>query len=427
MNAYFEEMLRRLRLTTNQRRNAKAKYDGVAKALHDEFYDTTYNGSTKLLIGSYGKRTNIRPPSDIDLLFKIPVEVYEQYLNYAGNGASALLQRVRSVIGKKYDTSELPRAWGKVVLIEFPEGRHSVELLPAYDVGGGVFQIPNSEDGGSFESFDVGADLAVVTESSLATNGLNRKLIRMIKRWRRLHKGMNLKPYQIESYVADYLRAVSFNDMDWSELVAGFFVWLSEAGVVDMLDKTYVVTAMNRAQKARQLEHVDDIKGASEEWGKIFGNMFPAYSAAKNIIFTESQRYPSPVEEFIEHEFPVKLNPAYEVKIQAAFAKQGWLSSTLDDFFRKYGNRLPKHAGLDFTAVTNVPGDARFYWKVRNFGQEAAAVRNGAGLRGQIKERGPRVHEDTLYSNNYHFVEVYVVKDGTVVAKESKLIPIGGE
>jgi tRNA nucleotidyltransferase (CCA-adding enzyme) len=68
MDAHFIEMLRRLKLTKRQREDAKTKYTSVAKLLHNAFYNTEYNGSTKLLIGSYGKKTNIRPPGDVDLL-----------------------------------------------------------------------------------------------------------------------------------------------------------------------------------------------------------------------------------------------------------------------------------------------------------------------------------------------------------------------
>ena len=38
--------------------------------LHDQFYDTKYTGSTKLLIGSYGKKTNIRNGLKAKLVLK---------------------------------------------------------------------------------------------------------------------------------------------------------------------------------------------------------------------------------------------------------------------------------------------------------------------------------------------------------------------
>ena len=110
MDAHFEEMLKRLKLTKLQKKDARTKYTNVAKILHNEFYETDYTGATKLLIGSYGKRTNIRPPDDVDLLFKIPAEVYSQYEDSPG----ALLQRIRKAIGKHYTTTEKISAWGKI-------------------------------------------------------------------------------------------------------------------------------------------------------------------------------------------------------------------------------------------------------------------------------------------------------------------------
>jgi len=59
----FEKFVSNIRLTSAQIEDAKKKYNGVCKKLHNHYYpDSEYNGSTKLLIGSYGKRTNIRPP-----------------------------------------------------------------------------------------------------------------------------------------------------------------------------------------------------------------------------------------------------------------------------------------------------------------------------------------------------------------------------
>jgi len=123
MDAYFVEMLNRLKLTVKQKEDAVTKYTNVSKLLHNEFYETDYNGSTKLLIGSYGKHTNIRPPEDVDLLFKIPESIYVQYEDSPG----ALLQRIRNVLNKTYTTTEEIHAWGKVVLIQFSDGTHNVE------------------------------------------------------------------------------------------------------------------------------------------------------------------------------------------------------------------------------------------------------------------------------------------------------------
>ena len=423
MDAYFVEMLGRLKLTKAQRADAKAKYNRVAKALHDEFYTNQYDGKTKLLIGSYGKKTNIRPPQDVDLLFKIPVDVYEHYEQYNGNGASALLQKIRQILDSEYETSETPKAWGKVVLVKFPDGKHDIELLPAYEVGDGVYKIPNTEDGGFFEDFDVGSDLAVVFDSNNETGGVTRPLIKMVKKWKSLHSSLHTKSFEIEAYVADYLKSVDYNEMSWAERVTGFFEWLQVQPNLYQDDVSLVKTAAERARKALDFEKAEKITDVCSEWKKIFGNAFPAYDKSKSAVHALILKWPTNTEMNIEDDYPVKIDPAFNVAINAEVEAKKFRQWPLSDFIAKYTN-LPKHAKVHFAVKSDVPGVVEYHWKVRNFGTQAAS--QGGGLRGEIKERGARITESTLYWGT-HYVEVYVIQDGKCVAKAIRFVPIGNE
>lgn len=417
MDAHFEEMLRRLRLTEKQRKDARTKYTTVAKLLHNEFYSTEYNGSTKLLIGSYGKRTNIRPPGDVDLLFKIPAEVYDQYQNSPG----ALLQRVRSVIGKHYTTTEKISAWGKVVLVKFSDGKHDVELLPAFEVGD-VFMIPNTEEGGSWESFDARADINVVKDSHAATGGKTRPLIKVIKRWRAQTKTVKVKAFQIEQYSADFLETYDYEEASWSQLVADFFLWMS---TVHDDDATQIQTAITRANKALEHEEAGKNKEACDEWRKVFGNRtFPAYSADLSTVSSLAKQFAAAGEEFIEDMFPVRINPSYSVRIHATVSGKGFRQHAVQEFLRRFP-RFLKEMTLTFQANTTVPGDSTLFWKVRNFGETAQSL---GQLRGEIREGvGLVKHDETTRYMGDHYVECYVVKDGICVAKTLQFVPIGSE
>ena len=69
MEEQFNKFYNNIKLTKKQREDAKTKYSGVCKKLHEYYYpNISYSGSTKLLFGSYGKHTNIRPPRDVDVL-----------------------------------------------------------------------------------------------------------------------------------------------------------------------------------------------------------------------------------------------------------------------------------------------------------------------------------------------------------------------
>lgn len=413
MHEHFEEMLSRLKLTEDQRNDAKTKYTNVAQLLHSEFYDTEFNGATKLLIGSYGKHTNIRPPGDVDLIFKIPLDIYEQYQDSPG----ALLQRIRKILSQHYATTDKISAWGKVVLVKFSDGKHDVELLPALEIDN-VFMIPNTENGGAWESFDARADLDIVRNSNSATGGVTLPLVRIIKRWRKQAKTLTIKSYELEKYCADFLYDYDYGSASWSQLVTDFFAWLQ--GTVDS-DTTQVETVVNRSAKARAYEDQGDFKKACDEWRKIFGNRtFPAYSTNLGKISKLAKQFVAPNEGYIEDMFPVRINPSYSLGIHSNVSGNGFRTHAVQDYLRRFPHFL-KHMVLTFRATTNVPGSVRVFWKVRNFGD--AARHN---LRGEIMEgTGMTKRDENTRYRGTHYVECYIVKDGVCVAKTLQFVPIG--
>ena len=102
----FKTFCDNIKLTSNQRRDAQTKYDNVSKVLHNYYYpNTVYNGSTKLLIGSYGKHTAISPPGDVDVVFKIPWAKYD-YFSKQKTGTRLLLNEVRDVLNNTFTTTD---------------------------------------------------------------------------------------------------------------------------------------------------------------------------------------------------------------------------------------------------------------------------------------------------------------------------------
>lgn len=418
MNEHFEEMLRRLKLTKNQKKDASIKSTGVAEYLHDQFYDTKYTGSTKLLIGSYGKKTNIRPPTDVDLLFKIPAETFDQYYNYSGNGPSALLQDIRTRLSKKYTTTEKISAWGKVVLIKFSDGKHNVELLPAFDVGD-VFMIPNSEDGGSWESFDARADLDAVSDANTNTGGKARKLIKIIKRWRIETKSLSIKSFEVEQACLSFLETYDVSGKTWATIIHSFFGWFATASDKDV---SQIQTALSRSAKAIEYEENEKFADACNEWRKVFGNrVFPAYDKnlmkVRQLMAIDTHEN----EEFIEDLYPVRIDPANQLSISATISGKGFITRPLQEFINKY-LKIPKHLSITFT-VNGAPQGSQMLWKIRNFG---AAARIANDLRGKITKGGLTHNESSKYIG-MHYAECYAILNGVCVARAMQFVPISEE
>lgn len=291
MKQQFKEFSENIRLTQLQEDDAKTKYEGVAKNLHDSYYENSYDGSTKLLFGSYRTKTNTSPitsDQDVDLLFKIPEEFYTKYKNYKTNGASALLQEIRGILKEKYTTTEKISAWGNVVIIEFAENFHNIELLPAFELEDGTFIIPNSSGEGSWEPFDPKGQLEEFFESNKNTNGLTADLTRMLKTWVKNTETCTYKSYTLLIDVIKFLSdhyAEGAEYEEYPQVIKSFLEFIKDRKNENL--NSHVSTAINRVKKAIDLENENKYIEASEEWQKIFGTKFPK---SKENPVTENSR-----------------------------------------------------------------------------------------------------------------------------------------
>ena len=274
----FSTFLGNLQLTTNQREDAQTKYTGVCKTLYPVFYGGTYTDDAKYLFGSYKTKTHIAPmceTQDVDALFKIDDDTYEQYkYNPAG-----LLQKIRHALKDRYKTTETIKVWGKVVLVQFSDNHHNVELLPALEQEDGTFLIPNTENGGTWEVFDPRSQVNSFSESNKDTDGKTRSLVQMMKKWVKETTTLCYKSYCIVEDVIRYLDEVYDNEVSsvqYDKLVEGFLIFL-ENNTPDHLNsqKNHISTAKTRVVKAIELAAEGKNIAASREWRKLFGSYFP--------------------------------------------------------------------------------------------------------------------------------------------------------
>jgi len=442
MDPQFKQLIENIKLTDPQKLDAKAKIRSVAKTLHDYYYPSlTYDGSSKLIIGSYGKRTNIRPVGDIDLLFKMSDEQFEHYDKLSGNKQSQLLQDVRGIFKDKFTTTENIRAFGKVIEITFSDGTHNVELLPAWKQADGKFIIPNSENGGSWDIWDPIKEFENIDSSSKRTKK-TRSLIRMTKRWLD-YCSVPLKSFMVELLVVEYLSTRTGNE-NYSKLMKDFFDFLltkrnasiyspASSSFINLGDQWYIKaeSAVTRAKKADDFEAKDDLENSSREWKKVFGDVFPL-ATNKSVATTQThsldiavltKAYPSVDEEDITLDYNIQhsLVSGYVVDLDAEVTQNGFRKGSLVAFLAQ-NFPLLKQKKLLFRAKTNVPSPYQMMWKVRNFGEEA---KRANGLRGEITPDGGfrQKEEHTQYIGD-HYVECYVIKNGCCVAVGAILVPI---
>jgi len=403
----FEQFYERIQLTSSQIEDAKTKYNGVCKKLHDYYYpENEYSGATKLLIGSYGKRTNIRPPRDVDVLFFMPDERFDQYDDNESNGQSQLLQDIKNVLSEKYTTTDKIKGWGKVVLIEFSDGTHNIELLPAWEQDNGKFIIPNTESGGFWETWDPRAEIQKIEDSDHSTQGKTRFLIRVIKKWSE-NCSTKLKSFEIEKYVLEFLSGHEYEDMDYAILARDFFTYASN--IADNEHRSHLETARDRAIKACDFEDEGKIEKAIQEWKKIFGDDFQ-YAEEKDLDETKPTLADYSHCELLRWLY----RDIHRVRIDAYIytgnkeIKLGGINSD--------GRNLSTGLYLKFIANTNTEGEFKYYWQVVNTG-EAARIAND--LRGKLFECERIRWEHTKYRGK-HWIECFIVQNNICVARSGK-------
>lgn len=286
---YFNFFLSDLQLTPTQRDDAQTKYQGVINCLSHHFYDRERHDNDQFLFGSYKTKTNIRPidaGSDVDVLFKIDEHTYDRYKN----NPSGLLQEIRNTLKETYSTTNPPKAWGKIVLVQFSDGHHNIELLPAFENNDGTFKIPNTENGGSWETnFNPRAQINAFYNSK--NYNLIRCIIQIIKCWIRHTSTMTYKSYKLMEDAINFVNSYYSNgkgDTDYDNIILDFFAFLkNRTNIIHLYDiSSYINTAHSRAVNAIEYRNNGKYIEATQEWQKIFGSMFKV--ATENDI-TKSQ------------------------------------------------------------------------------------------------------------------------------------------
>src|SRR5665647_890316 len=143
----FQSFCTNLRMIQPVVENVSSRYKQITKRLNLDFYSSDSEILHSLYVGSYGRGTAIHV-SDIDMLFILPVSLYNQYNAYTFFGQSALLQAVKNSICKTYPTTFVG-ADGQVVKLNFSDGI-CFEIVPSFLNTDGSFTFPDSNEGGKW-------------------------------------------------------------------------------------------------------------------------------------------------------------------------------------------------------------------------------------------------------------------------------------
>ena len=158
------------------------RYNAITKRLNTDFWATTSETSHSLYVGSYGRNTAINGTSDVDMIFRLPYSVYQQYSGYNGNGQSSLLQAVRASVKKTYSVTNIG-ADGQVIQVPFDDGI-TFELVPAFLNDDDSYTHPDSNGGGSWKKTNPKPEIAAIRTRNSECNKNLVPLCRMMRAWK---------------------------------------------------------------------------------------------------------------------------------------------------------------------------------------------------------------------------------------------------
>ena len=276
-----------LALKSSDIADANTKVEGVVKCLNRSFYDESAM-SRYLVVGSWGKNTAIAPPSDVDLFFILPDDIYHRSASWVGNKQSQLLQLVRNAVAVTYPQTRI-RGDGQVVVIGF--NSIEIEVVPAFVAQGGGFITCDTNDGGRWKLVNPLGEAIALDQADASFNGNVRKITRILKQWRR-HCNVPIKSFHIEQLVSEALARMNWGGngefwFDWivrdvflhmiNRADGGFFMPGNPSEWVELGNdwQSKAISAYQRACKACEYEYQNMNISAGIEWQKIFGNAVP--------------------------------------------------------------------------------------------------------------------------------------------------------
>lgn len=267
------------------------RYKRITRQLNTDFWNTDSDVSHSLYIGSYDRDTAAKGVSDIDMYFRLPYSMWEQYHGHQGNGQSALLQSVRASMRKTYPTTDL-KGDGQVVVVSFTDGI-TFEVLPVFKNTEGSMTFPDSNDGGSWKTCNLTAEMENFATRNLAANHNLKAVGRMARIWKS-EQTVSISGMLIDTLAYNFIDGWAHKDKSYlyhDYLVRDFFLslsncdttqeWWRAPGSGSWVRRTggferKALAAYNSAVEAIDNETKGYEWAACQSWRKIFGTTYPS-------------------------------------------------------------------------------------------------------------------------------------------------------
>ena len=277
-------------LTITRRSVIADRYAQITKRLNLDYWASDSETYHSFYTGSYGRGTAIDSTSDVDMLFRLPYEVYQRFDAYTTNGQAALLQEVRSVIKKTYSITNVGSD-GSVVVVPFTDGI-VFEVLPAFINKDGSFTFPDSTGGGRWKTTNPKPETDAIDEMDKACNYNLKYLGRMARAWKAEWE-VPISGLLIDTLAYTFIRDWLYRDKSflyYDYMSRDYFDYLAsqpEAQTYWLSPGAgqYVLRTGSFEYKAKRCRNIaveaityyanNQVWSARQKWREIYGSGFP--------------------------------------------------------------------------------------------------------------------------------------------------------
>ncbi|MBB6580158.1 nucleotidyltransferase [Ralstonia solanacearum] len=288
---WFSGFCTNLRMSADQRSSFAYRTARITKVLNLDFRNTDSDSANRFYVGSMGRNTAIPSVSDVDLLYVLPANVYNQYNAYTGNKQSALLSSVKTTIRKTYKTSDV-FGDGQVVVIAFDDGV-TYELLPAFLNTEGGYTFADTNGGGCWRACKPKHEMDAFAGRNLVCNGNLIELARMARAWRD-YNNVPMSGMLIDTLAYQFIETWSYREKSYlyyDFMTRDFFGFLAKQNATQQYwlapgSASYVYRKGAFEYKARQAElralealtyqQSNHDWSAKQKYREIYGTAFPA-------------------------------------------------------------------------------------------------------------------------------------------------------
>lgn len=418
LQSSFKQLLINTKLESNDVINT---LKAITKKLNSIYYDLDDDTKHMIFAGSFGRGTaNIY--SDVDYCFVLPKDVFYRFEKRKGNVQSQLISEIKENISERYPNTII-KGDGQVVDVKF--NKRLVELVPCFILNDSEETLiyPDTHRDGNWKKTNPKSQNTIVNEIT-NTYPLYKDLCKLLRCWK-MQCNVKIKGIVIDCAVKMFLEQNYFlkgaviDNIDIIKILIRLFDFMSynlPDSIKIIGENEFVETGKGnfkrKCEKAVKKLEEDDFYKLWDNCISIFGTKFPKNPSENNVKSEE---------QFIGDIFRIHITNNVEIdcKISANGFRPIFLSKLLNLYSNKYV--IEQSKSLDFEIVScDVDKPYDTYWKIRNVGSEAIK-RNM--IRGKIF-KGNDTHHECSQFHGTHYVECYIIKEGTCVAKTRLDVPI---